>query len=131
MDYSSFMDSYQQTSSGGGVGSSILSLAISIIGIVAWWFLFEKGGEAGWQAIIPLYNVWVQFRLVYGSGWKCLLLLVPILNIIVYIMFSIRLAQAYGQGIAMGLGCLFLPNVFYCILAFGPFQYTGPTYKFL
>ncbi len=131
MDYSSYLDTYQQTSSGGGMGSSILSLGMSILAVVAWWFLNVKAGEEGWAAIIPFYNVWVQFRIVYGSGWKCLLLLVPLLNVVVYIMFSIRLAQAYGQGILMGLGCLFLPNIFYCILAFGPFTYTGPCYKFL
>lgn len=131
-DYSSFMDTYQTTqSSGSNFGSSIFSTLLGIVAIVAWWFLNVKAGEEGWCAIIPFYNVWVQFRIVYGAGWKCLLLLVPILNIAVYVMFNIRLAKAYGGGIAMGLGCLFLPHVFQCILAFGPFTYQGPCYSFL
>ena len=132
MDYSSFADAYQQTSGGGSTGSTILSLAMSILAIVAWWFIFEKASEAGWQAIIPIYNVWVEFRVVYGAGWKCLLLLVPILNVVVWIMFSIRLAKAFGQGILFALGLMFLPTIFHCVLAFGPFQYQGPqTDKFL
>ena len=131
MDYSSMLDTYQQTSSGGNLGSSVISFAASIIAVVAWWFLNVKAGEEGWAAIIPFYNVWVQFRIVYGSGWKCLLLLVPLLNIVVYIMFSIRLAQVYGQGIGMGIVCLLFPTVGYCILAFGPGSYRGPVYSFL
>lgn len=130
MDYSSFADAYQQTSTG-STGSSVVSLAVSIIGIVAWWFLNVKAGEPGWAAIIPFYGAWVEFRIAYGSGWKCLLLLVPILNIVVYVMFSIRLAQAYGAGIGMGILCMLLPTVGYCILAFGPYTYQGPTDKFL
>ncbi|MBP0972647.1 MAG: hypothetical protein J5851_01935 [Oscillospiraceae bacterium] len=131
MDYSSFADAYQQTSSGSSAGSSVISLACSIIAIVAWWFLNVKAGEQGWAAIIPFYNVWVQFRIVYGSGLKCLLLLVPILNIVVYIMFSIRLAKVYGQGIGIGIVCLLFPTVGYCILAFGPGTYRGPVDSFL
>ena len=45
MDYSSYLDTYQQTSSGGGMGSSILSLGMSILAVVAWWFLNVKAGE--------------------------------------------------------------------------------------
>lgn len=133
MDYSSFMDTYQQTSSGSGgsFGGSVISMLLSIATIVAAWFLFEKAGEAGWQSIIPFYSIWVMFRIVYGAGWKCLLLLVPILNIAVLIMFPFRLAKAYNGGLPMGLGCLFLPQVFQCILAFGPFTYSGPCYSFL
>lgn len=131
MDYSSFADAYQQTASTGSTGSSVISFAASIIAIVAWWFLNVKASEPGWAAIIPFYNVWVQFRIVYGSGWKCLLLLVPILNIVVYIMFSIRLGQVYGGGIGLGLLCLFLPTVGYCVLGFGPFNYQGPCSSFL
>ncbi len=106
--------------------SAIFSLIVTVLLIVAMWKLFEKAGHGGWKSLIPIYNVFILCRIVYGAGIKCLLFFVPILNIIVSIMFWFRLAEAYGKGIGFGVGLLFLPNVFTLILAFGDAQYDGP-----
>ena len=99
--------------------------------LVANWFLFEKAGEPGWYSIIPFFSIYKMFEIVYGNGWKALLLLVPLLNIVVGIAFAFRYAQAYGQGILWGFIMLFFPNIATLYLAFGPAKYTGPTYSFI
>lgn len=42
---------------------SLLSTAISIFSIVCMWMVFEKAGEPGWQAIIPVWNAWVLAKI--------------------------------------------------------------------
>lgn len=43
--------------------SSLLSTAISIFSIICMWMVFEKAGEPGWQAIIPVWNAWVLAKI--------------------------------------------------------------------
>ncbi|MCR5718217.1 MAG: DUF5684 domain-containing protein [Oscillospiraceae bacterium] len=112
--------------------SNVVSLAIGILSIVALWFLFTKAGKEGWKAIIPFLNCYEEYDIVYGNGWKCLLLLVPILNIAVSIMFSFRLAQAYGKGTGFAILTIFFPQIMMLIMAFDSnTQYVGPCDKFL
>ncbi len=35
---------------------------IAAIIIVSWWKIFEKAGEKGWKALIPVYNVFIWFK---------------------------------------------------------------------
>lgn len=110
---------------GMGALSSLISLAISVIGIVAMWKLFDKAGEPGWGAIIPLYNTYLLFKIAFGNGWLFLLMLVPFVNFVVAIMLPFKMASAYGKGVGFGFGLLFLYPIFVLILAFGDAAYQG------
>jgi len=88
--------------------------------------MFEKAGEPGWAAIVPLYNAYVMFKIAWGNGWKFLLLLIPIANIVFAIMLPFKLAKAFGKSSGFGAGLLFLSVVFYPILAFdNSIKYVG------
>ena len=76
--------------------------------------------------MIPIYNIYTLVKIADGNGWKFLLFLIPIVNIIYYIILVFRLAKSYGKGIGFGLGLLFLSTIFMLILAFGKAQYVGP-----
>lgn len=104
---------------------NIGAMIVSVLLIIAMWKIFEKAGEAGWKAVIPLYNIYMLCKIADGSGWKALLLLIPIVNIIYYIILMFKLAKSFGKGILFSLGLLFLPNLFTLILAFGKAQYEG------
>ena len=66
----------------------IISLAITVLFVVAMWKMFEKAGEPGWAALIPFYNMYVLFKNSWGNGWYFLLSVLPaILYEIVYIGF--------------------------------------------
>ncbi len=128
MDYTSMATIIESNSS---TGSSIFSLIMWAALLLANWFLFEKAGEPGWYSVIPFFSIYKMFEIVYGNGWKSLLLLVPLLNIVVGVAFIFRYVQVYGQNIIWGFIMLFLPNVATLYLAFGPAKYTGPVYSFL
>lgn len=106
-------------------------LLLYVLLIVAQWKLFTKAGEAGWKSLIPIYNMYVMFQIIYGNGIKFLLLLIPFFNIIVEIAMMIRLAQVYGKGVGFGIGLIFFPNIFTLILAFGDSTYVGPVSSFI
>ena len=96
------------------------------------WNIFTKAGEAGWKSLIPILNTYTMFKIVYGNGWKFLLLLVPILGEILAIVYLVRLGQVFGKGVGFILGLIFLAPIFIILLGFGKDQYQGPmTDKFI
>ena len=108
-----------------GPFGTILSLAVSVLAIVAMWKIFEKAGEPGWAAIIPFYNLYVLFKITWGNGWKFLLLLIPFAGIVFAIITIVKLAKAFGKSGGFAVGLIFLSIIFYCILAFDQSQYLG------
>lgn len=101
----------------------------SILLIVALWKIFAKAGEPGWAAIVPIYNLYVLFKLIFGYGWFFLLLIVPGVNIVVMMILPFLLADTFGKGIGYGCGLLFLAPIFCLILAFGSAEYEGSRIK--
>jgi hypothetical protein len=102
------------------------ALVMAIIGIVAYWRLFEKAGEPGWAAIVPFYNVYEIYKITWGSGWYFLLLLIPFANYVILIITQVKLAKAFGKGGGFACGLIFLSPIFMLILAFGDARYVGP-----
>ncbi|MDO4862540.1 MAG: DUF5684 domain-containing protein [Ruminococcus sp.] len=45
----------------------LIALVIVIVNFVAMWKLFEKAGEAGWKAIIPIYNTIIMSKIATGN----------------------------------------------------------------
>ena len=82
----------------------MLSVILYVVMIVADWKVYEKMGRQGWECIIPFYNVYVLFQVLYGNGWKMLLLLSPFYNIYVAIKLQIDLAHGFNQFGAFVLG---------------------------
>lgn len=103
----------------------VLSIILTIVILVANWMVFKKMGREGWEGIIPVYNQYVLFDVLYGNGWKFLLLLIPIYNIYVMIKMDMDLAQEFGQSKGFGVGLFFLPFIFLLVLGFGKAQFRG------
>ena len=99
-------------------GSTIFSWLIAALMVVSLWFIFKKAGEEGWAAIVPFYNCYVLFKITWGSGWKFLLLLIPIANIVIMIMTYVKLAKAFGKGGGWACCLIFLSDIFLPIMAF-------------
>lgn len=78
------MENYKNLGAGGTL-NIVLSIIVAIVFVVGMWKMFVKAGEAGWASIIPIYNIYVLFKITWGSGIKFLLLLIPIVNIYIYI----------------------------------------------
>jgi hypothetical protein len=121
----------QAGGSGGGAGLDagmfLPGIIAALIGIVLGWILFTKAGQPGWFAIIPIWNTIILLRIVGRPWWWVLLLLVPVLNIIIYIIVALDLGKSFGYGALFSIFLLFfLPLIGVLIIDFGGSKYLGP-----
>jgi uncharacterized protein DUF5684 len=108
-------------------GFLLFALALAAVVIIGWWKLFEKAGEPGWAAIIPIFNVIVLVKIAGRPLWWVVLFFIPIANIIAAIVIAMDIAKAFGQSAAFGLILNFLlGGIGYLILGFGNYQYRKP-----
>ena len=113
---------------GGGMGvvGIILVIAVIVFFLYCAWRVYVKAGKPGWAVIIPIYNILVELEIV-GRPWYWLLLMfVPVVDVVLGIIITFRMAKVYGHGTGFGFGLLFLPFIFLPILAFDDSKYLGP-----
>lgn len=136
---------------GGIVGIIIMLIYLInyIICAVGYWKMFEKAGEKGWKALIPVYNEYVMFDIAWDAKYfwyylgsyilsvfltaetmifSLILLAASIAVLYFNIKMKINLSRAYGFGIGMGLLFVFLPFVASLIVGFGDSAYHGKQY---
>jgi hypothetical protein len=103
----------------------LIGLAVLIVQIAGMWKVFDKAGQPGWAAIIPIYNVYVMLQIVGRPAWWLILFLVPVVNLVVSILVMIDVAKAFGKGVGYALGLIFLSFIFWPLLGFGDARYRG------
>ncbi len=137
------------TAIGGVVGGAlVLVLVWYVIRVIAGWKIFTKAGEAGWKSIIPLYNVWVEYKLIWNPNMFFVALVLAVLvalgqtvtgNMVIAVLAAVasigmlvfnafacsKLAKAFGRGTGFAVGLFFLEPIFRVILGFGSAQYQG------
>jgi len=99
------------------------ALVYFILILVSQWRVYKKMGRKGWEGIIPIYNTFVLFKVLYGNGWRFLLFLIPIYDIYLFFKVNIDLARSFRKGVGFGLGLAFLAPIFNMILGFGSAVY--------
>ena len=125
----------------------LLAIGWYVLQAIAYWKIFEKAGEPGWKAIIPIYNTYTQYKFTWNANiyWfflfgsligsvlsqldgvvsvlgSAIVLAVTIINIIALN----KLAKAFGHGVGFTVGLFFLNPIFKLILAFSSDEYQGP-----
>jgi hypothetical protein len=90
------------------------------------WMVFEKAGQKGWKAIIPIYNIWVLLEIVGRPQWWIILFFIPVVSFIVEIIVALDLAKSFDKSVWWGVGLIVLPWLFIVILGFGEAQYYEP-----
>lgn len=117
----------------------IYAIILWILLVVANWKIFEKCGEKGWKALIPIYSNYMEFKLFWGNTvyfWIAiicgLLNVIPVLGaigdivaLVINALLVYKKAQSFGEGIGFALGLYFLGNIFTLLLAFGHYTYQG------
>jgi len=106
--------------------SSFIYVSVAVLVVVALWRVFEKAGQPGWAAIIPIYNVYILCKIAGKPGWWVLLMFIPVVNIVILLLVKLDLARAFGKSPGFAIGLWLLPILFYPILAFGDAQYSKP-----
>lgn len=100
-------------------------LVSSLLLIVSLWVIYRKANRPGWTSLVPLYNYIVQLEIVGLNKWYALLMFVPIINIIFGIYTTYLLALSYGKKGSFITGMIFLPVIFYPMIAFGKSKHLG------
>src|SRR5437870_4955935 len=95
----------------------VLLLGIVIVAIAGIWKVYEKAGEPGWAAIVPIYNYIVMLKIVGKPWWWILFGFIPfvggIIALVLHVIVLTRLAEAFGKGGGYAIGLFLLPFVFY------------------
>ncbi|MEI7500968.1 MAG: DUF5684 domain-containing protein [Bacteroidota bacterium] len=108
----------------------IFSIMVAVIEIVGAWYMFQKAGEPGWAAIIPIYNYLIAIKIAGKPWWYLLLMLIPFVNLVIYIIILNGLSKSFGKGTGFTVGLFFFRFIFIPILGFGNAVYVGDKSKF-
>ena len=52
---------------GFGILLFFIAVVLLIIYILAYWMIFNKAGEPGWKALIPIYSTYTEYKLVWNA----------------------------------------------------------------
>jgi hypothetical protein len=104
----------------------LIWLGVIILEIAAMWKVYEKAGQPGWAAIIPIYNLYIMCKIGGKSGWWVLLMCIPLVNLIFVIWLTNMISKSFGKDEGFTVGLVLLGFVFYPILGFGDAKYLGP-----
>jgi hypothetical protein len=103
----------------------ILLIAVAVLMIASIWKVYEKAGQPGWAAIIPIYNLYIITKIIGKPGYWTVLMLIPIVNYIFLIWSYNLISKKFGKDVGFTLGLIFLSFIFWPILGFGDAKYEG------
>lgn len=138
-------------------GSMMVGIAVAIIVAVylllalGYYKMFQKAGEPGWKAFIPVYNWYIYTKLTWKPSMFGVMFVLEIVceltnyfeksnasvalavaSAIVGIVFIVfqaisasKASKAYGHGGGYAVGLFFLPYLFTLIIGFGKSEYKG------
>jgi hypothetical protein len=110
-------------SSGFPVVVLLISLAVTLLILAAYWVLYERAGQAGWKSLIPFYNMYILMEISGKPGWWLSLLFIPLVGVVIYLLAMLSLAKKFGRSELFGVGIFLLPMIFLPLLAFGDSKY--------
>lgn len=67
--------------------------------IVCFWMIFDKAWRHWWEALIPIWNIYVYFKIAGRKNWFWALFITPILWIIVSILFWFFSATVHADSL--------------------------------
>lgn len=93
------------------------------------WRLFEKAGEPGWKAIIPILNYIVLIKIIGKPKWWIVLIFVPLINLVIPFLLLVEICRSYGKdGLGAQTLAMLFPYVYLPYLGFNPkVKYIGPS----
>lgn len=129
----------------------LLVVYIILLPFIASWKLFKKVGIQGWKALIPVYNVYLMFKIVGMPAIVCTIpyvaysvldaiyseydkapkpaliaiIVVLIIYLVVDIIKNIKLGKVFGKSKKFIVGLVLLTPIFEIILGMGKSKYIG------
>lgn len=106
----------------------IFALIISVVCLISMWKLFSKADDSGWKSIVPILNIYTEFKLFWANCNPVLmtiLMLIPLVNCVLALILLKKMCSAFGKGTGFFLLFLFFSPIMMPILAFGKSEYYG------
>ncbi|MCH5596987.1 DUF5684 domain-containing protein [Niabella ginsengisoli] len=91
-------------------------LAIFILFIASLWKIYQKADYEGWEAIIPIYNIYIFTKIIGKPWWWVILLCIPYINIVFGIWGLNMLSKSFGKAEGFTAGLYFLWFIFFLYL---------------
>ncbi len=145
---------------GGAYGVALVFILIwyALI-IIAGWKIFKKAGEPGWKSLIPIYNVYILYKIAGIKKWFWIMIAVAccigfingiisatagpdgntaisvisafstIFGLGVNAYYSLKMSKAFKHGIAFAIGLFIFEPIFMLILGFGASKYDKKVLK--
>lgn len=127
---------------GGGLFTVLIGLTLIILTVIAQWNIFEKAGEPGWKALIPVYRTYILYKITWTTSifWLQIILsllsLIPLLGFfftlasyVLSFMSMFRMSAAFGHGLGYAIGLFILNPLFVLIIGLGRDRYQGSYYR--
>ena len=116
----------------------LIAIAVVVLVVIACARINVKAGEKWWKALIPLYNTWIQTKIV-GLAWHWFVIFVVLFAwtfgvknansvwsmalVLVSFNYNYNLAKKFGKSNSFAFWCTLLPVIFLPILGFGSAKY--------
>jgi hypothetical protein len=107
-----------------GIVFWIFYFALIIFFIIVYWKIYVKAGKPGWGCIVLIYDFILKLQIACRPIWWIFLMLIPVVNIVIAIIILFDIAKAFGKSSGFAIGMLFIPIIFFPILAFDSSEYT-------
>jgi signal peptidase I len=75
----------------------VFFIILTVIGHVGLYKMFEKAGQTGWKAFVPVLNKFVWSDMIGRPHWRYVLLLIPIVNLFVLAGMIVDLVKSFGK----------------------------------
>lgn len=69
------------------LAEAIWSLVCLFFTIAVHWKLFEKAGEPGWKTLIPIYNIYIFYKMTWGKD-RAIIPMIPVFVVILAAFLS-------------------------------------------
>ena len=85
-----------------GIAGAVIGTTVAFIFIyyilvaIATWRIFKKAGEPGWKSLIPIYNLYIMYKIVGMRTWFWLTLAISIIASIVWSLDGSLAVITYG-----------------------------------
>jgi len=86
--------------------------------LAMWWKTFEKADRKSWEALIPLYNYFVAFKIGAQKPWWSLLMFIPGIHLVMLAVANVSLIRRFGYfSLGDTLQGIFFPYIIFFKIA--------------
>ena len=127
----------------------IVALILWVLQVIALWRIFTKAGQSGWKALIPVYNIYIMFKLSWSTMWfwisliaffvasallsfvtvtACVVIggLLMLFYAVLMLIMLFKFVRSFNWGVGMFILTILFPIIMLFVLAFGKAEYIGP-----